>query len=220
VSRREPRKANKPADTQRHTAIRVLLSLLALAAIAFGCLILIWPAPFKSTTDSTKTTTEAAKTTTITESTTSSPSNALVGGVLGVGVLLLLAAALFERLQEIKGPAGTGIVLAPLPAPSEEDKRAIATLVPAALRAKTGAEPSPEETALATVDAVAAAQSRLWKMSVLHSDLKPENIAIGSPTMIGPINLHFRSKLSEDEIREAVGEAVGVEPLDEGRGDG
>lgn len=201
-------------------AIRVLLSLLALAAIAFGCLILIWPAPFKSTTDSTKTTTEPAKTTTITETKTSSPSNALVGGVLGVGVLLLLAAALFDRLQELKGPAGTGIVLAPLPAPSEEDKRKIAALVPEALRAKTGAEPSPEETALATVDAVAAAQSRLWRMRVAHSELKPENIITGKPEMIGPIDVHFRSRLSDDEIREAVGEAVELEPLDGGRRDG
>jgi hypothetical protein len=198
-------------EPERHPVIRVLLALLGLAAIALACVILIWPAPFSSTSTSNKTTKEPTKTTTVSETKTSSPSDALVGGVLGVGVLLLLAAALFDRLQELKGPAGTGIVLAPLPAPTKEEKGKLATLAIETLRERKGTEPTPEEAARVAIEAATTAQSRVWRMRV--GEPAPE------PGMIGPIDVLFRSRLDEDELRAAVGEAVDVELIEEDRGE-
>src|SRR5262245_13648692 len=205
---------------KKQPVIRFLMVVAGIAAIGFGCLILVWPAPFASTSKSTKTTVEPMKTTTVTTQTTSSPSNALVGGVFGVGVLLLLAAIWFDRLQELKVPGGS-IVLAP-PTPSEETREEIAAGVTEGLRKQTGEDPSAEDAAMAAADAMAAAQDRLaWHAAaqnqlawhaVVAKNLKAAQQLTTSSRIVGPdvqvVQASGTPSLSKEEIREAVDGAI------------
>jgi hypothetical protein len=210
-----------------HALVRSFLTVIGLAAIGFSCVILTWPGPFSASTDSTTTTTtspanppsggragaRAQKSTTVTAQSHSSPSNALVGGVLGAGVLLLVAAALFDRLQELKGPGGVGLVLA-APTPSEEEKQKIAELVPEALREK-GLDPTPELVARATVNSLAAAQSQLWPAGGVRADLDPEKIVVTTlgPAVPGQTRSLVRTHLDDADLRAAVEQALDREPL-------
>jgi hypothetical protein len=191
-----------------------------LTAIAFACLILAWPAPFASTSESTTTTTtkEPTKTTTVTASSTSSPSNALVGAVFGVGILLLLAAALFDRLQQLTGPGGFGIVLQAPPTPSDEDKEKIAEFVTEALREATGAEPSPEAAARVSADAILQAQAQLFTNAWTHGapvafaePARRHSRTVGASRIVVPegiVSAGGVPDLSDEDIRHAIANAI------------
>src|SRR4029453_13526210 len=119
---------------------------------------------------------------------------------------LLLVAALFDRLREIKGPGGFGIGL------SSEEREKIVELVPQALQEKTGTVPSPEETAHATANAIAAAEIRRnYSFSLLAPQTEKPDIAPWRGAWIETTS----RLLSDADLKQVVEQTVRTPATDE-----
>ena len=80
--------------------LRALLVVAGICVLALAVIILAWPSPFESS--KTESTLQAGAGHPTVTTTTTSPSDALIGGVAGAGLLLLLAGVFFDRITSLK----------------------------------------------------------------------------------------------------------------------
>jgi hypothetical protein len=101
--------------------------------------------------------------------------------------------------------------------PSAEDKERIAGLVPEALRERTGIDPSPEEAARVSVEAILQAQAQLLAAAeaqgapvALAEPTRPSRV-VGSSRIVIPqgiVSAGGVPDLSDAEIRQAIAAAI------------
>jgi hypothetical protein len=144
------------------TGVRCLLAIAGTAVVIFGLLLLAGVFTPRSTI-STTTKSRGSVDNIVTQTTHRAPGDALVGGALVLGTLLLLCATLLPHLQELKGPGGFSIVLVPPPPPARIDAQAIEKSATYEIERSIGSDEkaSPEVLEIATATAISNASQQI-----------------------------------------------------------